>query len=116
MNKYYYTIQLDPDAPVVIRETLEEVYDCLKKKKAISVLRYNDNKTGASYMKAAAEQDLTIEEQEQAPVCIKSVLSNEGTFVKDETFWIENYMLDEFYVPERMPFIDKIIKHNSTNL
>lgn len=116
MNKRYYTIQLDTDGPVVTCETLEEVYDLLKKKKVVSVLRYNDNKSGAAYTKAAAEQDLTIKEQEQTPVYIKTVLSDEGTFVKDEVFWMENYMLDEFYVPERMPFIDTIIKDNGTNL
>ena len=116
MSNLYYTIQLDGDVPVVILETLEDVYDFLKKKKVISVLRYNDNKTGSAYAKAAKEQSLTTTEQEQTPVYIKTVLSDEGTFVEDEAFWIENYMLDEFYVPERMPFIDTIIKHNGEDL
>jgi len=116
MSKCYYTIQLEPDAPAVIRDTLIEVYDFLKKKKIISVLRYNDSKTGAAYTKAAIEQDLTIEEQEQVPICIKTVLSDEEDFVCSEAYWIENCMLDEFYNPERMPFVDTIIKDNSTNL
>lgn len=116
MSKYYYTIQLEMDAPVVFRETLEEVFTFLKKKKAVSVLRYNDNKTGAAYTKAATRQGLTLAEQAQAPTCIKTVLSTEGTFVKDELFWIENYMLDEFYTPDRMPYVDTLIKHNGEDL
>ena len=116
MKKQYYAVQIDFDEKVVCCENLQEVYALLKKHKLISVLRYNDNKTGAAYAKVATEQDLTIEEQGQTPVCIKTVLSDEGTFVKDEVFWIENYMLDEFYVPERMPFIDTIVRHNGTNL
>lgn len=116
MERLYYAVQIDFDEKVVYCKTLQETYALLKKHKMISVLRYNDNKTGAAYAKAATEQDLTIEEQEQTPVCIKTVLSDEGTFVKDEAFWIENYMLDEFYVPERMPFIETITKDNSSNL
>ena len=116
MNKHYYTIQLDVDTPVIIRETLEEVFTFLKKQKVFSVLRYNDSKTGAAYTKAATEQNLTIEEQEQSPVCVKTVLSDEATFVKDEAFWLKNYMLDEFYIPDRFPFIEKFINHNDTNL
>lgn len=116
MNKHYYTIQLDTDVPVVIRETLEEVYDFLKKKKVISILRYNDSKTGAAYTKAAAEQGLTFEEQMQVPICINTVLSDEDDFVCSEAYWADNCMLDEFYNPERMPYIDTIIKHSGEDL
>lgn len=116
MKKQYYTVQIDFDEKAICCETLPEVYALLKKHKLISVLRYNDNKTGAAYTKAAAEQGLTITEQEQTPIYIKTVLPGEGTFVKDEAFWMENYMLGEFYVPEQMPFIDTIIEHNGEDL
>ena len=116
MSKYYYTIQLDIDTPIFVCETLEEVFAFLKRKNVVSVLRYNDNKTCVAYTKAATRQGLTLAEQAQAPICIKTILSNEGTFVKDEGFWIENYMLDEFYSPDRMPFIDTLIKHNGEAL
>lgn len=112
MNKNYFTVKLDTDSNLVTCDTSKEVYDLLKKKKLISVLRYNDSKTGRAYAKAAASQDLTVEEQEQTPVFIKTVLSDEGAFVKDEAFWIENYMLDEFYNPERLPYIEAMIRHN----
>ena len=116
MSKYYYTIQLDMDTPVVVCSTLEEVFTFLKKKKIVSVLRYNDSKTGAAYVRAATRQGLSLTEMVQAPTYIKTVLSDDGVFVKDELFWIENYMLDEFYTPDRMPYIDTIIKHNGEDL
>lgn len=112
MNKNFFTVKLDTDSNLVICDTVNDVYDLLKKKKLISVLRYNDNKTGRAYAKAAASQDLTVEEQEQTPVFIKLIFSGEGMFVKDEAFWIENYMLGEFYNPEQLPYIEEMIRPN----
>lgn len=115
MRDVYYAVQLEKDGAIINCQTPKEVYNLLIKKKLISVLRYNDKKTGRAYTKAAANQDLTVAEQEQTPVFIKTVLSDEGAFVKDEAFWIENYMFDEFYNPERLPYIEATIKRNDEN-
>lgn len=113
MSDFYYTIQFEKDGGVISCQTPKDVFDLLKKKKLLSVLRYNDTKTGAEFAKHASFQDLTTEEQEQRPVCIKTTLSEEAVFVPTEEFWVENYMLDEFYNPDKMPYIVKMIKSDS---
>lgn len=113
MNDFYYAVQFEPGGETVAYDTVEQIFDLFKKKKIISILRYNDVKTGAAYSKEATAQDLSIEEQTQKPVFVITVLSDEGVFVESESFWIENYMLDEFYNPERMPYIEKVINHNN---
>ena len=109
MEKYNYTVQFVPDEDLVVCKTPEDVYKLLKKKKLVSVALRNDNKTKDIYYKAATDQELSEKAQESVPVFIKSVLSEEGTFVESEAFWIENYMFDEFYNPDLMPYIEKII-------
>ena len=112
MNNSYYTIQFDKDGVLVSCETTREVYALLKNKKLISISRYNDSRTGANYEKNAVMQNLSIAERARNPLFIKTILSIEGIFVPNEDFWIENYMLDEFYNPDKMPYIEKIIKND----
>ena len=110
MDKFYYTVQFEQNGSIVNCETPQDVFNLLKNKKIITVSRYNDVKTGAEYTKVAAVQELAIEEQKQRPFYIKTILSDDGVFVPNEAFWIENYMFDEFYNPDRMPYIEKMIK------
>ena len=113
MSNAYYSVQLEHGEPAVCLESEKQVFDLLKKKKFVTVLRYNDKKTGAAYAKKARAQELTPVEQLKLPVFVASALSAEGVFVESEEFWIENYMIDEFYNPERMPYIEKMIKHSN---
>lgn len=113
MSDYYYVVQLEPDSPPATFYSPEEVFTFLKNTGVITILQHNDKKTGTAYAKEAAAQDLTAEEQAESPVFAITALSDEGVFVKSEAFWIENYMFDEFYNPERMPYIEKVIGHNN---
>lgn len=110
MGDFNYSVQLEHGASAVILETSQQVFELLKKKKLITLFRHNDKKTGAAYAKEAATQGLTAVEQEKLPVFAITVLSDEGVFTESEEFWIENYMFDEFYNPDRMPYIEKIIR------
>lgn len=112
MSNFYYAVQLEHGEPTIYLDTEIQVFDLLKKNKFVTVLRYNDKKTGTAYAKEAALQELTEEEQAAAPIFAITTLSNEGVFVESEELWISNYMFDEFYNPERMPYIEKIIKHS----
>lgn len=109
MSEYCYVVQLEPGEPSVTFSSPGEVFTFLKKKRFITILQYNDKKTGEAYAKEAAAHELTAEEQVKTPIFAITALSDEGVFVESETFWIENYMFDEFYNPERMPYIEKVI-------
>ena len=109
MEKYNYTVRLDPGIALVVCQTPKDVYNLLKKKKIVTVACRDDKKTKNAYLKAAIVQDLSEKAQKSVPVFIRSVLSDEGTFVESEEFWIENYMFDEFYNPEILPYVEKII-------
>lgn len=113
MSNFYYTVQLDVDESPVVCKTPEEVFNLLKKKNLISVLRYNDSKTTGAYVKQATKQELDPAEFQEVPVCVVTALSDVGVFVESEDFWIENYMFDEFYNPERMPYVEKLIRHEN---
>lgn len=113
MNDFNYSVQLDYDSDAVFLETPEQVFELLKKQKLVTILRYNDKKTGSAYAKEAAAQELTVDEQVALPVFAVTVLSEEGVFVESETFWVENYMFDEFYNPDRMPYIEKVLQNSN---
>lgn len=110
MGKYYYTVQFEIDGGIITCETPQDVYDCLKSKKQISILKHNDSKTGKAFSKAAVREGLTESEQIRKPLFISTALSDEGVFVESEEFWVENYMFGEFYNPDQMPYIEKCIK------
>lgn len=112
MSNFYYNVQFERDGPIASYSTLNEVYELLKMKGYIFVFRHNDQKTGNKYTKAAAEQLLSTSEQQRLPIYVLPSTSDEGTFVQSEAFWIENYMEDEFYNPDRMPHIEKMIAKN----
>lgn len=113
MSDFYYAVQLEHGEQAVCLDTEKQVFDLLKKKKLVTILRYNDIKTGTAYAKKAAALELTPEEQAGLPIFVTTVLSDEGIFVENEEFWVSNHMIDEFYNPERMPYIEKIIKHSN---
>lgn len=109
MGAFTYTVQMEQCGNVVSCASPEEVFTLLKNEELIAVFRYNDDETGAVYREAADERQLSIAEREARPVLVTTVLSDEGIFVESEAFWIENYMTDEFYNPERMPYVEKVI-------
>ena len=112
MSYFYYIVHADQDGPATTHQSLEEVFAFLKNTGFISVFRYNDKKTGSAYANLAAEYCLSSVEQEQRPVFVTTAVSDEGVFVESEAFWIENYMIDEFYNPERTPHIEALVSES----
>lgn len=109
MSRIYYSVQFDFNSSPVICDNLKKVFDLLLKEELISICRYNDHFTGKEYAKFAAQHNLIIPEQKQKPFFILSSMSEDGTFVNGVDFWIENYLEEEFYNPEQMPYVEKII-------
>ena len=110
MNSACFVVHLEQGSKTY--QHLEDVYTFLKTEGFISIFRYNDNETGKAFAETADEYCVSAEEREQLPVFVLPAVSDEGTFVKSEVFWIENYLLDEFYNPERMPYIEVLASEN----
>lgn len=108
----YYSVQLDYDSGIITLNSLEGVFELLKEKQCIAVYRCNDPITGKQYAELADKLSFSAEQQEAFPVCVTTVLSEEGYFVESEEFWIENYMVDEFYYPDRMPYIESMASYD----
>lgn len=99
--KQTYQLKLDFDQPAKLYDTLKEVFDVLKENGHIfiSSKAFNEEK----YMKAAeyyGGSSLAY------LLYIETSLSEEGVFCDSIEFWIENYMIDEFYYPDKMPYIE----------
>lgn len=109
MNHFNYLVHLEPDGPVFVYQTPQEVFSLLKKEGYVSILRYNDRKTGAAYAEKAKEYGLSTAKQESLPVFVDSGVAGEDCFTESEDYWAENNMLDLFYYPDRMPYIEKIM-------
>lgn len=108
MKSFYYIVHREHGGPSVTFRSREEVFAFLKNAGLVSVFRYNDDKTGRMFAKAADEHCLSVEEQERRPVFITTVLDGDGAFVESEAFWTENYLLDEFYNPDLRPYIERV--------
>ena len=110
MSSFYYIVHLEEGCTTATLHSPEETFTFLKNAGFVSILRYNDKKTGTAYAKMADEHCLSAAKRQLWPVFIMSAVSDEGVFVESEAFWTENYMLDEFYNPERMPHIEALIE------
>ena len=99
--KQTYQLKLDFDQPAKLYNTLKEVFDVLKENGHIYISSQTVNKE--KYIKAAeyyGGSSLAY------PLYIETSLSEEGVFCDSIEFWIENYMIDEFYYPDKMPYIE----------
>lgn len=103
-----FIVHCEPGEPAKPFLTLDETFNFLKKEGFITALHHNDADTGKLFKQTAEEYCLSEQEQLARPLYITASLSDEGVFVENEAFWIKNYMLDEFYNPERMPFIEAV--------
>lgn len=109
MSSVCYIVHLEEGCPSATFYTPEKTLAFLKTAGFISIFRYNDKETGVMYARAASEYCLSAAEQEQRPVFVMASVSDEGVFVPNESFWTENYMLGEFYNPERTPYIEQAV-------
>ena len=103
-----FIVHCEPGEPAISFPALNEVFNFLMKEGFITVFRHGDADTGKLFEKAAEEHCLSEQEQLARPLFISTALSDEGAFVESEAFWIQNYMLDEFYNPDRTPFIEAV--------
>ena len=113
MKDYYFSVQNEPDEPIITMESVEEIYSLLLSKGLISVLRYNDSITGEAYLRMADQEGFSAADRVRFPIFIYPGNPEDGVFVQSEEVWIENYMLGEFYNPERMPYIEKMINSDT---
>lgn len=97
-----YELQLDFEEPIQQFTDLKPLYEALKQTGHIYVYTTIDDK----YKEMAV--GYTIDPTKE-PLYMETTVSAEGVFVESETFWIENYMLDEFYNPEKRPYIEKYL-------
>ena len=109
MSSFYYIVHIDEDRPAVTFKSLREVFSLIKSEGLISIYQHNNKTTDHAYAKAADKACLSAKEREQRPILITTALDEDGVFVESEDFWIENYMIDEFYNPDTFPYIEKLL-------
>lgn len=94
-----YKLQLDFDEPIQYFTDLSLLATELKQSGHVFVYSASDEK-----YKEMAEGCCI--DPAKTPLYIESSVLPEGVFVESESFWIENYMLDEFSNPEKRPCVE----------
>lgn len=94
-----YKLQLDFDEPIQHFTDLHLLVAELKRADHIFIFSDFDDK----YKEMT--EDCCIDPA-KTPLYIETSVSPEGVFVESESFWIENYMLDEFSNPEKRPYVE----------
>lgn len=107
MSFYYYIVHLEEGSPSVSVGSLSEIFALLKEMGFVTIFRYNDKETGAAFNEVAEEYCVPKAERERRPVFVLPATSDDGAFVESEEFWIENYLLEEFYNPELLPYVER---------
>ena len=98
MNKTYQ-LQMDFGAPVMCFTDLHQVFEALKQNDHIFVFSTLDDRC----RKVAKDHEIDPEEK---PFYIETSVSEEGVFVQSVEAWIDDDMVDEFYNPEKRPYIE----------
>lgn len=108
MNNFIYRIRLDFELfdQYIDYYSLKDVFDLLKSKGHIHVLKFDENT--AELLEKAEELAVNIDKNH---VYIETSTSLEGIFCKSIDFWIENSLIDEFYYPDKRPYIEVLINN-----
>ena len=103
MNNSIYRIRLDFELfdQYIDYYSLKDVFDLLKSKGHIRVLKSDENTD--EFLEKAEELAENIDKNH---VYIEVSTSLEGVFCESIDFWIENYLIDEFYCPDKRPYIE----------
>ena len=97
-----YELQLDFEEPIQTFMDLKPLFKEVKRTGHIFIYNTSDDK----YKEMAAGCCINPAKE---TLYIETSVSIEGVFVESETFWIENYLLDEFSNPEKRPYIEKYL-------
>lgn len=107
MNNYIYRLRLEYDEIYQDYNTLQEVFDVLKEDKHITILHKDTDK--AQFLdKISDENEIDIIKY---PFYIETSISADGDFYESVEFWIENYLIEEFYYPDHRPYIEVLVNN-----
>lgn len=105
MKNYIYRLKLNYDEFYKDYNSLQEVFDVLKEKEHIIIL-HKDNDYIQFLEKVSNENEV---DTLKYPYYIETSVSVDGDFYESIEFWIENYLLDEFYYSDRRPYIEVLV-------
>lgn len=94
-----YQLQLDFDQPIQEFTDLKLLFEVLKHDGHIFIYDASTQK----YQQMAKE---SVIDPSARPLYVETSVSTEGDFVPNIETWIKDYMIGEFYNPEKRPHIE----------
>lgn len=107
MNNYIYRLKLNYDESYQDYDSLQDVFEVLKENEHITILHKDNDK--AQFLSKFSE-DVEFDNLKH-PFYIETSVSAGGDFYESIEFWIENYLVEEFYYPDHRPYIEVLINN-----